>query len=243
MNYNRNHAPRIPFSWPLGLLALLLLYVTSTAQAAGPTGLLNDTGQATCYDGSAMVACSAANSGNTAPYPRQDGRFGRDIASPPKVGGGAAGFDFTKVCMNGTLNCSGGANTGASPAATDWACTKDNLTNLIWSMQTQGTVSWSTVSTSSYPDAGHNSLNRCGFNSGWRLPTLRELLGIVHNGLSTAPSIDANYFPGTQSLAYWTSDTSAYIGGGGLVVRFDGGFPDAGYKTGSNLARLVRSGQ
>src|ERR1035437_8233635 len=110
----------------LPMLALAWVWI-GPAHAAGPTGLLNDTGQTTCYNGSAMVACSSANTGDAAAYPRQDGRFGRDAAAPAKIGGGAAGFDFSKVCMNGNLNCSGSANTSASPAAAEWACTKDNV--------------------------------------------------------------------------------------------------------------------
>lgn len=55
----------------------LLLAIAAPAHAVG----LNDTGQDSCYDGSAMVACDTANSSDAASYPRQDGRFGRDAAA------------------------------------------------------------------------------------------------------------------------------------------------------------------
>ncbi|MDP3616349.1 MAG: hypothetical protein Q8R49_00785, partial [Rhodoferax sp.] len=72
------------------LLALLL--AVCGAQAAGPTGLLNDTGQTQCDNGSNVLgACNAASTGDASIMPRQDGRFGRDAALPVKVGGGAAG--------------------------------------------------------------------------------------------------------------------------------------------------------
>ena len=221
------------------------LHCASTALAAGPTGLLNDTGQTTCYDGSAMVACSAANTGNAAAYPGQDARFGRDRAAPPKVGGGAAGFDFTRVCMNGTLNCTGAANTGASPAASEWACTKDNLTNLIWSLQS-GYGDWTTYAQVTLPNAT-NAAGRCGFATGWRLPTRRELLSIVHLGLPTWTAIDANYFPATQGnigeWIYWTSETYAPDPSLAWFVDFNEGNSFAYGKAHSYYVRLVRSGQ
>ena len=68
-----------------------------SVRAAGPTGLLNDTGQTPCYDGAnAAVACSSTGVGSDAGVnPRQDARFGRDAKAtagmPTKIGGGAAG--------------------------------------------------------------------------------------------------------------------------------------------------------
>lgn len=235
-----SHAWRIAFFTHLACIPALL-FGTSLACAAGPTGLLNDTGQTTCYDGSAMVACTAANSGDAAPFPRQDARFGRDAVAPVKVGGGAAGFDFTKVCMNGTLNCTGAASTGASPGNSEWACTKDNVTNLIWSLQT-GTGEWTTYAQVTLPSAT-NAAGRCGFNSGWRLPTRRELLSIVHLGLPTGPMIDVNYFPATEGNWYWTSDTYAPNVGSAWFVGFNDGGTHVFRKTYAGYVRLVLSGQ
>ncbi len=87
---------------------------------------LPDTGQDLCDNGSnVLVACAAANTGDAAVYPRQDGRFGRDAAATAgaliKVGGGAAGFDYTKIANDGTTLAAGAA---LGPAATDWACTQ-----------------------------------------------------------------------------------------------------------------------
>ena len=87
-------------------LALAAALCTPLAQAQ-PTGRLNDTGQALCYAGASLVACTSANTGDGATYPRQDGRFGRDRAGMAKVGGGAAGFDFTRLCWNGDAEGSG----------------------------------------------------------------------------------------------------------------------------------------
>jgi hypothetical protein len=228
---------------PFLALAVTALLLTSFARAAGPTGLLNDTGQTQCDDGSSVLAaCTTANAGNTAPMPGQDGRFGRDVASPAKVGGGAAGFDYTKVCMDGTLNCTGAANTGATPAASDWACTKDNVTNLVWSLQIQ-IATWNAATVSTYPDAGHNSASRCGFSTGWRLPTQRELLSIVHRGPTAGPLVDVNYFPATGNGPYWTSDSYARNSLAAWYVDFVFGYTNVTAKTDLGYVRLVRAGQ
>ncbi|MBK9443644.1 MAG: DUF1566 domain-containing protein [Comamonadaceae bacterium] len=246
------------------LLALAGAWLLCSPAAAQPTGLLNDTGQTQCaaIGSSALGTCTLVNTGDGSAMPRQDGRFGRDVASPSKVGGGAAGFDFSKVCMNGDIagtpsgvvggNVTGiastgscvaspTANTGASPAVGEWACTKDNVTNLIWSLQTDF-GDWATYAQTTLPTATNNA-TRCGFNSGWRLPTRRELLGIVHYGAQN-PAIDTNYFPDTlSSNGYWTSDTYTHDPSLAWDVAFEDGSPYAIVKAFSYHVRLVRSGQ
>ena len=232
-------------------LALAALLGAGAVQAQ-PTGRLNDTGQTQCFDGSALVACTTTNTGDNATYPRQDGRFGRDRAvGMAKVGGGAAGFDFSCVRWDGTVDNSAScttaltANTGASAsgtATTDWACTKDNHTNLIWSLQTVSNINWNdAINTGGDPIAAHNG-TRCGSSTGWRVPTRRELLSIVHHGASF-PAIDGNYFPGTVGSWYWTNDKYAPDPAGAWIVRFGDGNTYAGMKTATLHVRLVRSGQ
>ncbi|MDD5755609.1 MAG: DUF1566 domain-containing protein, partial [Methylococcales bacterium] len=145
-----------------------------------------------------------------------------------------------------------------------WACTRDDKTKLIWEIKTNDgslrdkdwTYSWyepdttknggyagaqnagickgSTCNTSAYIKA-LNDQKLCG-QSNWRLPTKKELEGLVvcPNGLSgsyveneisdicaaptssptdplnstsSVPTIDTVYFPNTQTDWYWTSDT------------------------------------
>ncbi len=235
-----------------GLLWMVLALCAPLAQAQ-PTGRLNDTGQDLCYDGATLVACTSANTGDGAPYPRQDGRFGRDRAGMAKVGGGAAGFDFTKLCWNGDAEgagtCTGTlvANTGASASgtpSTDWACTKDNHTNLIWSLQTIPGINWNNATSTAggSPIAAHNAATRCGFATDWRVPTRRELLSIVHHG-AYSPAIDGAYFPSTVNDRYWTNDFYAPYPASAWVVDFYFGNAVADGKTGTNHVRLVRSGQ
>ena len=211
--------------------AALVLSAVPVAHAAGPTGLLNDTGQTLCDDGANnMVACTTANTGNAAAYPRQDGRFGRDAkagaGSLTKTGGGAAGFDFTALDAS-----------GATIAPGAHACVKDNITNLIWSTETLSNT-WAGAATAA------TSYSRCGFGagSGWRVPTRRELLSIVHNG-AVGPAIDTTYFPGTAGDWYWTSDTYAPVPAFAWFVVFYGGYSGADNKSNTVHVRLVRSGQ
>ncbi|MEQ1838134.1 MAG: DUF1566 domain-containing protein [Candidatus Nitrotoga sp.] len=209
--------------------------VTPASRPADAPGTLNDTGQTLCYNNTAEIACAS-----TGTHPRQDAFFGRDANTAlTKIGAGAAGFDFTKVCMSGSLNCAGAASNAAAPLTTEWACTKDNHTNLIWSLETQ-TGTWANATTTLLTAA--NTATRCGFSTGWRLPTRRELLSIVHNGTSR-PSIDTTYFPSTFATFYWSNDTYAPNSDKAWLVNFVIGSTQANDKTDSIQVRLVRSGQ
>lgn len=228
-------------------VAFLLASLLAIQGAAAETMPLNDTGMAQCYDGSGLVVCSAANTGDSATYPRQDGRFGRDAAAragaQPKTGGGAAGFDFTRVCMSGQLAGQGTcpANPIQGTGANEWACTKDNVTNLIWSLES-GYGNWFYAITT-YP-AAMNVTSRCGSNTGWRAPTTRELLSIIHNGVPS-PAIDVSYFPATYSGRYWSADVfvSTWWKGLSWIVSFGDGLVDT-YSQGFDAGvRLVFSGQ
>ena len=198
---------------------------------------INDTGQTRCYNDTGVVDCATL----AATHPGQDALFGRDATALSKVGAGAAGFDFTKVCMDGTPNCTTAASHAAAPAATDWACTKDNNTNLIWSLETQVAV-WAEATTTL--PAAANAVGRCGFSDGWRLPTRRELLSIVHNDVAE-PAIDTAYFPATNGTLrnhYWSNDTYALFPICAWGVYFDVGSTVAFNKTFPGGVRLVRSG-
>ena len=144
--------------------------------------------------------------------------------------------------MDGALNCATASDTGPAPPSTAWACTKDNVTNLIWSLQS-GSGDWTTYGQTTLPTQ-HNSATRCGFNTGWRLPTRRELLSIVDSSTFN-PAIDANYFPGTQSSYYWTNDTFALLSNNAWIVVFAFGdtFANSDFKSNIYYVRLVRSAE
>ena len=157
-------------------------------------------------------------------------------------------FDFTRVCFDGALEgtnaCTGtlvanGTPSASNRATTDWACTKDNVTQLIWSLQS-GQGDWGNFAKLTLPNE-HNTSNRCGFNSGWRPPTRSELLSLVQRGLSDGTIIDTNYFPSTPSNWYWTNDTYAPVPNVAWFVSFYDGNSYTNLKTLSFYVRLVRS--
>ena len=252
---------RLSFALPLLLVSFL---VCGVAAQAAPTGLLNDTGQTQCADANdALVTCDSTTTGNAGTRPRQDGRFGRDVANPTKVGGGAAGCDFTPLDASGNAIA---LTSGAIPVPVATPiCVKDNVTNLIWEVKavsglqaTSHTYAWgnnagaATCGASVTPCntdayiAALNAANVCGETANdWRLPTRRELLSIGHRGLpdNSTAKIDVNYFPATQMDYYWTSDTYAPSTGNAWFVNFSNGYTGRRNKTSSSYVRLVRSGQ
>lgn len=234
------------------------IFVVVAALSHAQTAPLNDTGQSSCYDASNIaVTCDAATAGNTGTRPHQDGRYGRDAAAAAgvfsKVGGGVEGFDFSCVLWNGTVingpNCQVGLllNTSGTPSATpstDWACTRDNVTGLVWSLQTLS-ARWLATTNPTFADAGHNTPARCGaitLGSSWRMPTRRELFGLVHHGVTTGPRIDIAYFSGTQPEAYMAregiSNSSGVLSAWG--VHFGAGTTATLTNSSSWPIRLVR---
>ncbi|ELF5323893.1 DUF1566 domain-containing protein [Vibrio cholerae] len=232
-----------------------------TAFAA--TQPLNDTGIDWCADGSQNnLDCPVQG------FEGQDGHYGRDAQAAagklPKVGAGAAGFDFTKLDANGEE---------LAQSASDWSCVRDNHTGLIWEVkqpvgsgglrdashtytwynpdnstnggdagtQNGGTCQGSACDTQAFVNAV-NSQGLCGA-SDWRLPSVNELFSIVHNR-RIEPAIDQAYFPHTPQYGwYWSSspaaDGSSYAWG----VHFGNGYVYSEYKNGNYHVRLVRAGQ
>lgn len=190
-----------------------------TAHAAG----LNDTGITVCSNDTGVVTTGVE--ADTGSHPRQDCRYGRDAAANagmPKIGGGNKGFDFTKIANDGSaLDASVALGTGPK----DWACTRDNVTGLIWEVKTtsglrsqshtytwhnsNGSVNGGLVGTAS---GGRcfatgrcdtekfvvdvNATALCGFTD-WRVPKVKELENIVEFIENSRVTIDLTFFPNT----------------------------------------------
>lgn len=125
---------------------LLALAACLPLAALAQTHPLNDTG--TTWSGHAIDG-NAANCDAAHPA-RQDCRYGRDAAamsgklaktgaSSPDVNpadplyGRPNGFDYTKISNSGNpLPHTAALGTGPD----DWACTRDNLTGLVWEVKT-----------------------------------------------------------------------------------------------------------
>jgi hypothetical protein len=105
----------------------------------------------------------------------------------------------------------------------------DTRTQLTWQQAVDaGTYSQSAASTYC------TGLSLAG--SGWRLPTLRELLTLVDPTRSN-PSIDPTAFPSTPIAAFWSSSPYVASGGNGWIVDFYDGYS---YDDVTSIARRVR---
>ena len=77
--------------------------------------------------------------------------------------------------------------------------------------------------------------------TGWRLPTLKELVSIVDYSQPTGPMIDLTAFPSTPSGGFWSSSPYLPLPSNWLLVDFGSG--GAGYgsaASGSAFVRCVR---
>lgn len=116
------------------------------------------------------------------------------------------------------------AGAAAFDYVADGGCVVDRVTGLTWSADTLPARTWA--------QAASATDNRCGIATGWRLPTRRELLTLVHHGASNP----ASAFPGTQSAPYWSSDAQA---GQAWAVDFADGGTRRIAQTEAHAARLV----
>jgi hypothetical protein len=111
----------------------------------------------------------------------------------------------------------------------------DTKTNLTWQQVTSATTyTWS--------NAGfYCSGNTPGLpGTGWRLPEIKELLSLVDDRASVAPTIDTAAFPGTQSAAYWSSTRVSTDVADSWVVYFDSGAAEGNSLPTTNYVRCVR---
>lgn len=196
------------------LISLALISCAASAQTVSKK--INDTGidfcrvHATGADTpvTATTTCAAAQGG-------QDARYGRDPAAQrggmTKIGGGTKGFDFTKISHSGVaLPASAVQGNGA----TDWACTYDNATGLMWEVKTAAGDGG--LHDASYSYSWYDSVHVYGGNSGtpnagscqpagrcdtakfvadvnasnlcnhndWRMPTVDELANLLDLGIA-----------------------------------------------------------
>jgi hypothetical protein len=247
--------------------------------AAIPFGGLNDTGIDWCsdintnrfMDGTRSEKSESCDTFETT-HPRQDGHEGRDAAARnrrlAKIGSGSAGFDFTKVCMSGEAagkgKCPPNPILGNGP--NNWACTRDNVTGLMWEIKNESGLRSASNTYTWYNPAGKTNGGEPGLRNGgtcpdgscdthayvravngvglcgatdWRLPTRKELLSIVDNGRFD-PALDPGFFPDTSSGNYWSSSPYADQANSAWQVYFQYGEAYPVDKKQENHVRLVR---
>lgn len=124
-------------------------------------------------------------------------------------GGGPSDPDFTRLCTSGAE-----ASNGVCAAPnTEPACTRDNLTGLVW----EARASLAQLSTSAPLDG------LCGV-ANWRKPTVHEMLTLDHAGNGNATSIDRAFFPDLTGGDPVLASGEIYLDGTSQpwAVRFNG---------------------
>ncbi len=251
--------------WVPLFMGFALCSATSFSHAAG----LNDTGITDCWNNTTVINGTGIES-DTGTHPRQDCRYGRDpaaAAGTTKVGGGSKGFDFTKIANDGTaLPASVALGTGLA----DWACTRDNVTGLIWEVKTTSGLrsqshsytwfssdptsrgGWSgepsggtcetptRCDTEKYVADVNAAPGLCGATN-WRMPSKSELMSILDYGKGFPPFIDSDYFRNTVATAFWSASPYAGNDNNAWSVDFTGGYAENNFKATKFPVRLVRS--
>lgn len=238
----------------------------STSAGTGATGRLNDTGITFSgnYPSGNNAGCSGSNN-----LAAQDCSQGRDASGlTNNDADGRAGFSFTKISNSGSVLA---ASAALGIGSGDWACTRDNVTGLLWEVKTSNglrsmnqTYSWyssdatnnagsvGTASGGVCQTAGRcdtekfvqdvNAAGLCG-RSDWRMPHVKELEGIADSSRFN-PAIDPTYFPNTTS-DFWSGSPFADDPTVAWYVYFSfgGGAYHRGPRNGAFPVRLVRTGQ
>jgi hypothetical protein len=173
---------------------------------------LNDTGITACSQDIGASQCAA-----------QDASAGRDAERDRlnRVSGSSiqAGFDYTRFCNNGKAagrdTCIASPSKGTGP--TQWGCTRDNVTGLIWRVVDEPLApdSYGRVKDALSPGSA------CGVNQ-WRLPSAQELASLINSGGTAAGAgndvaASTAFFPmldfarrnagPTGPDSFWTSST------------------------------------
>ena len=106
-------------------------------------------------------------------------------------------------------------------------CYYDTETGLEWSLESHGPMSWQEM------------IDFCmTLGSGWRLPTIHELITLVdYNEFKPATGL-----PGMKPSFYWSSSNHAYYTDCAWAVSFDDGGVDHYAKAHHIYVRCVRGG-
>ena len=104
----------------------------------------------------------------------------------------------------------------------------DTKTGLTWQQSVPATT---------YTQSGAASY--CSsLGSGWRLPTMKELVTIV-DPTTANPSIDGTAFPNTLASYFWTSTPFAAASGYAWIVYFSYGYTETNSVSATDLVRCV----
>ena len=121
----------------------------------------------------------------------------------------------------------------------------DTVTNLMWQQCSDGSSGAGCATGAAAFITWESAISYCeglslgGFTD-WRLPNIKELRSIVDSAKSTAPAINATYFPATVSSNYWSSTSYAPNTSSAWYVYFNAGSVYYNSKTYGYYVRCVR---
>jgi hypothetical protein len=117
------------------------------------------------------------------------------------------------------------------------AAVLDRETGLVWEQSPS-------TSTFNWFNASFHCLNlNAGGRTGWRFPTIQELLSLVDRSVLFPALPSGHPFTNVQPFAYWSATTAAAASAIAWSVFFFGGFVADFLKSNTNLAWCVRGGQ
>jgi hypothetical protein len=162
---------------------------------------------------------------------------GSDVTPPPVADAGDVGVDAGAPIDGGDVGADGPALTdgGGDAHFIDLGdgTVRDRASGLVWEQVSDGFTLRSQADSATY----------CMYltvgGSGWRLPTLDELLSLVDTRFT--PTIDPSFFPETPNDSFWSSSSLAGDPVFGWVVDFGGdGMAHQNLAGSVNRARCVR---
>jgi hypothetical protein len=156
----------------------------------------------------------------------------------------------------GELSCNGTGQDGAysiNPMSyTDHGngTVTDNNTGLMWQKEDDNqTYNWYQASGTYSATNNPSTIDVCGSlklgnQSGWRLPTKKELMSLVDYGVSYLdPAIMSAYFPNTNESYYWSSNPTPNIFSHPWVVDFATGNTRSYEESSAGYVRCVHGGE
>jgi len=118
------------------------------------------------------------------------------------------------------------------------AAVLDRETGLVWEQSPSLSISnWNVASF-------HCITLNTGARSGWRIPTLQELMSLLDRSVSPGPALPSGHpFSNVQRSAYWSATARDNNTGVAWIAEFETGGVDVISKVDSTFVWCVRGGQ
>ncbi len=150
----------------------------------------------------------------------------------------AVSFGVTAiVAIFSTTPAGASAPDGRYTYTTGSVTVRDTKTGLTWQRATPTALyAWADAKT--YCASADVSTALGG--TGWRLPTMRELMTLLDYSMATGARIDPAAFPGTPLSSFWSASLLAGFSTSAWYVDFSAGVPSTRANTLTFYVRCVR---